>query len=290
MMAEMFRIAGQNIRIAGGSFCRLLSGFEVPAENQTDTDVCRVSLTEGYTQFDISSVTPDHPVEHVFSIHSCPGHFMVSDGDYTNSTALVVKPREEGVMELFLAALYSHMAGRARTVFVHASLVEMPGQGGVMFVGRSGIGKTTQARLWEQFRGAEIINGDKVFLTLDEDGRGVTAHGSPWCGSSPYKLNRATPLRGIVVLDQAPGEQYPAAFRTRDHDAVRVAYFPPHVGCPPDRLCDGGDRRYDAAGAGLASQLSPGSGGGGHDLECRVRGDGSMKDAQTGGESPLPAD
>ena len=156
MMAEMFRIAGQNIRIAGGSFCRLLSGFEVPAENQTDTDVCRVSLTEGYTQFDISSVTPDHPVEHVFSIHSCPGHFMVSDGDYTNSTALVVKPREEGVMELFLAALYSHMAGRARTVFVHASLVEMPGQGGVMFVGRSGIGKTTQARLWEQFRGAEI--------------------------------------------------------------------------------------------------------------------------------------
>lgn len=122
MMAEMFRIAGQNIRIAGGSFCRLLSGFEVPAENQTDTDVCRVSLTEGYTQFDISSVTPDHPVEHVFSIHSCPGHFMVSDGDYTNSTALVVKPREEGVMELFLAALYSHMAGRARTVFVHASL------------------------------------------------------------------------------------------------------------------------------------------------------------------------
>ena len=110
MMAEMFRIAGQNIRIAGGSFCRLLSGFEVPAENQTDTDVCRVSLTEGYTQFDISSVTPDHPVEHVFSIHSCPGHFMVSDGDYTNSTALVVKPREEGVMELFLAALYSHMA------------------------------------------------------------------------------------------------------------------------------------------------------------------------------------
>lgn len=204
MMAEMFRIAGQNIRIAGGSFCRLLSGFEVPAENQTDTDVCRVSLTEGYTQFDISSVTPDHPVEHVFSIHSCPGHFMVSDGDYTNSTALVVKPREEGVMELLLAALYSHMAGRARTVFVHASLVEMPGQGGVMFVGRSGIGKTTQARLWEQFRGAEIINGDKVFLTLDEDGRGVTAHGSPWCGSSPYKLNRATPLRGIVVLDQAP--------------------------------------------------------------------------------------
>ena len=73
-----------------------------------------------------------------------------------------------------------------------------------MFVGRSGIGKTTQARLWEQFHGAEIINGDKVFLTLDEDGRGVTAHGSPWCGSSPYKLNRATPLRGIVVLDQAP--------------------------------------------------------------------------------------
>jgi hypothetical protein len=204
MMAEMFRIAGQNIRIAGGSFCRLLSGFEAPAERKDDPDVCRVTLTEGYTQFDISSVTPDHPVAHVFGIHSCLGHFMVSDEDYSNSTGLVIHPRDEGVLELILAALYSHMAERARTVFVHASLIEMPGRGGVMFVGRSGIGKTTQARLWEKFRGAEIINGDKVFLTLDDDGNGVTAHGSPWCGSSPYKLNRTTSLRGIVVLDQAP--------------------------------------------------------------------------------------
>lgn len=204
MMAEMFRIAGQNIRIAGGSFCRLLSGFEVPAENKADPDACRIGFTEGYTQFDIRAVTPAHPVAHVFGIQSCPGHFMVSDADYSESTALVVNPREEGVMELILAALYSHMAERGRTVFVHASLVEVPGRGGVMFVGRSGIGKTTQARLWEKFRGAEIINGDKVFLTLDDDGRGVTAHGSPWCGSSPYRLNRATPLRGIVVLDQAP--------------------------------------------------------------------------------------
>ena len=105
-------------------------------------------------------------------------------------------------MEMVLAAFYSRLAF-LRTVLVHASLVEMPGLGGVMFVGRSGIGKTTQARLWEQFKGATIINGDKVFLSLNEAGDTVSAHGSPWCGSSPYKLNQSTTLKGIIVLDQA---------------------------------------------------------------------------------------
>ena len=86
---------------------------------------------------------------------------------------------------------------------LHSAYIRHRGRA-ILFSAPSGTGKSTQASLWAQYAGAEIINGDKVFLTLDEDGRGVTAHGSPWCGSSPYKLNRATPLRGIVVLDQAP--------------------------------------------------------------------------------------
>ena len=56
--------------------------------------------------------------------------------------------------------------------------------------------------LKERYRQAVILNGDKVFLTLGEGG--VLAHGNPWNGSSPYKVNGYTRLRGIIALDQAP--------------------------------------------------------------------------------------
>ena len=244
-MTDLFRIAGQNIRIAGGSYCRLLSGFEAPAEETENSDVCTVCVSEGHTQFDVCSYAPDHPVSRMFGIRSVPGHFMVSNADYSLSTALVPRPVNEGVMELVLTALYSHMAVRGRVAFVHASLVEAPGFGGVMFVGRSGIGKTTQARLWEQYRDAVIINGDKVFLTVGEQDAEVVAHGSPWCGSSPYKLNRSVPLRGIVVLDQAPEN----TIRRLSDPEVMMQYVP-HIFLPmwDERLTD---RVMDAVGAML---------------------------------------
>lgn len=73
--------------------------------------------------------------------------------------------------------------------------------GAILFSAPSETGKTTQANLWEQYRGSETINGDRALL---QKTNGVwTAHGWPVCGSSGVCRNEPTPIRAIVMLIQA---------------------------------------------------------------------------------------
>lgn len=71
-----------------------------------------------------------------------------------------------------------------------------------MFLGPSGIGKTTQAERWAQYRNATIINGDVGFVQQTPEG--YVAWGTPWHGSSPYCENAAVPVKALVVLKQSP--------------------------------------------------------------------------------------
>ena len=84
---------------------------------------------------------------------------------------------------------------------IHSSLVKYQGHG-LMFLGPSGIGKTTQAELWNKYRDALIINGDIVFVQETEDS--FLGWGTPWHGSSPYCENTSVPVKALVVLKQAP--------------------------------------------------------------------------------------
>ena len=106
---------------------------------------------------------------------------------------------EEVISELLMAGFYSYMALRD-TLLMHASAVSCGGKA-VVFTAPSGTGKTTQAELWAKYKGAQILNGDKVFLKRDADA--IHAWGSPWKGSSAYAENAGAPLRAIVVLQQA---------------------------------------------------------------------------------------
>ena len=84
---------------------------------------------------------------------------------------------------------------------LHSSFVLYNGQA-LVFTGPSGIGKTTQAELWRDFQGAEIINGDACLLRELEDG--WHAFGTPVHGSSPYCENKDAPLAALVALEQGP--------------------------------------------------------------------------------------
>lgn len=86
-------------------------------------------------------------------------------------------------------------------LLLHASLIRWGGKA-VLFTGPSGMGKSTQASLWERYRGAEILNGDKTVLHLTPER--ITAWGSPYAGTSGIYRNEAAPAAGIVALRQGP--------------------------------------------------------------------------------------
>lgn len=93
---------------------------------------------------------------------------------------------------------YAHAVQRSM-IQIHSSMVDYQGQG-ILFLGPSGIGKTTQAELWNQYCDALIINGDMNFVQKTEDG--FLGWGTPWHGSSPYCENAKVRVCALVVLGQ----------------------------------------------------------------------------------------
>ena len=83
---------------------------------------------------------------------------------------------------------------------LHASLVEKDGFG-VIFLGPSGMGKSTQAKLWEKYLGADFLIGDRPGLRKI-DGRWV-GFGMPWDGKDAIHRQTSVPVRALVWLEQA---------------------------------------------------------------------------------------
>ncbi len=124
---------------------------------------------------------------------------------------------------VLLAAVYSRLCFE-NVLLCHASLIDYKGHG-ILFVGPSGIGKTTQAELWQSFRGADIINGDKAFLKT-ENGE-LSGFGLPWKGSSDYCLNRSVKIDAVVVLRQSKSNRI-----RKLTEAEKLSCFVPHIFLP----------------------------------------------------------
>lgn len=88
---------------------------------------------------------------------------------------------------------------RENSPVLHASYIDIGGQA-LLFTAPSETGKSTQAQLWCDYAGAELINGDRVLLG-EKDGV-WHAYGYPNCGSSQVCVNRTLPIRAIAVLRQ----------------------------------------------------------------------------------------
>lgn len=86
-----------------------------------------------------------------------------------------------------------------QVAFFHSSYIGYHGKG-IIFCGPSGIGKSTQASLWESSRGATVINGDKSGVTL---AGGARVHGVPVSGTSGISRNESLPLGAVVLPEQA---------------------------------------------------------------------------------------
>ncbi len=109
---------------------------------------------------------------------------------------------EEYSQELRLAKVIGgeELLLRHDAFLLHSSVVMINGKT-VLFSGPSGAGKSTQAELWEKYRNAEIINGDRC-VVMRRDGI-FYGGGSIWCGSSDICRPEQAPIAGIFLVNQA---------------------------------------------------------------------------------------
>ena len=102
-----------------------------------------------------------------------------------------------------LMVLYALASARCGTALFHAAVVGYQGKG-YLFLGKSGTGKSTHARLWlEHIPGTELINDDNPVVRILDNGL-VRVYGSPWSGKTPCYRNIDLPVGGFVQLAQAP--------------------------------------------------------------------------------------
>lgn len=97
----------------------------------------------------------------------------------------------------YLGAEYAF--SKSAALVLHSSHIVVDGEA-ILFSAPSGTGKSTQADLWKQYAHAKIINGDRTLLR--KKGETWYAYGCPMCGSSNIHLQSASPVKGIIMLEQ----------------------------------------------------------------------------------------
>lgn len=102
-----------------------------------------------------------------------------------------------------LLALEKRMLERDALV-LHTAFIVHKGRA-MLFSAPSGTGKSTQADLWQKYRGSRTVNGDRGLLRKVD---GIwRAEGWPVCGSSEICFTGHWPIGAIVMLSQAPEDR-----------------------------------------------------------------------------------
>lgn len=137
---------------------------------------------------------------------AAPYKVALIDSDLSSGEILIHHPyfvpcREVYPLEYPLDELLAiHLLSRGRGIILHAcGLVDEFGQGH-LFIGQSGAGKSTTARLWRRVAGASVLSDDRIIVR--EQGGGFRIHGTPWHGDVKAARPVSAPLSGIYFLTQ----------------------------------------------------------------------------------------
>ncbi|MBR0087408.1 MAG: hypothetical protein IJL98_06685 [Lachnospiraceae bacterium] len=196
---------------------------ELAVSKEQEPYLYTVSLTKG---FPLPSGSPDIIREDMavwlrngletrylwFHQHRHEGPYACVREEDSRHTAVFIDPRvtEDFLYDtvfLSVLALEKHMIG-CDALILHSAYIVHENRA-ILFTAPAGTGKSTQAGLWEKYRGAFQVNGDRTLL--QKIGGCWYARGWPVCGSSEICHNLDTSLYGIVVLSQ--GEKNEAVRR-----------------------------------------------------------------------------
>ena len=123
---------------------------------------------------------------------------LICSKDHREGRLILTRRIYNTVFNDALMMLYALATAGKDTLLFHAVVVSCAGKG-YLFLGPSGEGKSTHARLWlEHVEGTELVNDD---FPVVRDG---VVYGSPWGWGIPCYRNVCYPIGGIVRLNQAP--------------------------------------------------------------------------------------
>ena len=149
-----------------------------------------IGTTEGY-RIEIR-FNEDSPVHHM-QINTYFS-FAIASINWTD-------PNAGNVLCSLLRIIYSQAVLFKNAISLHASVVSTEGKA-YLFMGKSGIGKSTHSKLWiKNIIGSELLNDDNPTIRIKDDKAKV--YGTPWSGKTPCYKNKAYPIAGMVRLYQA---------------------------------------------------------------------------------------
>lgn len=138
-----------------------------------------------------------------FKVKDRTSGLLICEPGYCSARLVLTDHARKHALDNSLMILYALAAAGEGVVLFHSAVVCKDGRG-YMFLGRSGTGKSTHARLWLKcVEGTQLMNDDNPVVRVT-DGGDVTVYGSPWSGKTPCYRNVSAPLGGIVLLSQAP--------------------------------------------------------------------------------------
>ncbi len=171
----------------------------------------------GYRIDCFSEVMSDHPYNvAVFNDDFTRGTIRIDAAVFGGTVDPLAYPLDE--------VLLSNLLARGRGVELHGcGVVDHHGRGH-LFVGQSGAGKSTTARLWGD-DARDIVSDDRV-VVREEEGT-LWMYGTPWHGEASLSSPARAPLAGVYLLAQAAENELRALSRADGIARLFACAFPP---------------------------------------------------------------
>jgi len=206
-----YEVAGHRFCVSGESDILALMDNYVPFASADGEVVFALTVENGTAPAYTEELRQEEEGQTIVCGHTAAGeavfeyHWMgdtagwlVCSADYHKGRLITTGLHTKMAIENSMMVIYALSTADMDTVLFHAAVVSYQGKA-YMFLGPSGTGKSTHARLWlKHIEGTELVNDDNPVV------RDGVVYGSPWSGKTPCYRNVSYPLGGIVMLSQAP--------------------------------------------------------------------------------------
>ena len=190
--------------------------LQAPTDNATDNALFSLTVTDGDAVPYIEELSQEEEGQDIICGHTENNEpvfefrwagktagWLVCTSAYRQGTLYLSGFQTKAALNNALMIQFAMASACMGTALFHAAAVSLDGKG-YMFLGKSGTGKSTHARLWlKHINGVELMNDDNPAVRVYNDGTAVV-YGTPWSGKTPCYRNVSAPIGGIVLLSQAP--------------------------------------------------------------------------------------